>query len=423
MTLTAYVNARLMDPLSGRDETGALLVNGPEIAALGADAGIPENAARVDCRGKVLAPGFIDMRAHRVEWEAAAAGGITTIVLQPDQTTIIDADAAVERIRSRAAARSTIRVYPMGAATKGLKGREIAEIGQMQASGAVAFTDCRQPVADARVMRRLLEYASFFDALVVQFPQEPSLAEGGSVHEGEIATRLGLAGIPVAAEVIQIERDARLALLTGARLHFALVSSREGLEAVRRARAAGARVTCSVAPHYLHLNANAVEGFKTFARVSPPLREESDRRALIAGLADGTIDTLVSDHDPQSEDSKRLPFEQAAFGVLSFETMLPLALGAVHAGHLDLMRLLDSLTAAPARLLGLPGGHLAPGAPADLVLFDPDKPWRVDRFNMRAGTRNTPFDTLPVQGRVLRTVVNGATVFDAAATTPRQGKA
>ncbi|WCL55707.1 dihydroorotase [Gimibacter soli] len=411
MSITAYTNARLMDPASGLDEIGTLTVEDGRILAVGAAATTTGASHIVDCKGRVLAPGLVDMRAHQVDTDAAAAGGITTVVLQPDQTTVIDTDAPVERIRRRAKDYSSVRVYPMGAATKGMHGEEIAEIGQMQEAGAVAFTDCRRAIANAQVLRRLLEYANYFGALIVQFPEEGSLAASGVAHEGEVATRLGLAGVPVEAEVIQIERDARLAEMTDSRLHFALISSAAGVEAVRAAKKRGARVTAATAPHYLHLNENAVEGYRTFAKVSPPLRTEEDRKALIDGIKDGTIDVIVSDHDPRSEDVKRLPFAQASAGISAFETLLPLALAPVHAGSLDLMTVLKAMTFTPAKLLGLSSGTLNVGANADFVIFDPAKPWRVDRSAFLSKARNTPFDTLPVQGRVWRTIVAGKPVY------------
>lgn len=411
MSRTLYTNARLMDPASGLDRHGSLLVRDGRIADLGNDLSPQDNDETVDCGGRILCPGFIDMRAHGVQIDAALKGGITTLILQPTQTTLIDTDAVVERIRRRAADTGRLNIYPMGAATKRAQGLEISEIGQMQAAGAVAFTDGRKAVADARVMRRLMEYAGHFGALIVQFAEEPQLAEGGVAHEGETAMRLGLPGIPSAAEVIQIERDLRLLGITGGRLHFALLSSRAGVEAVRAAKARGARVSASVAPPYLHLNENAVEGYRSFARLTPPLRSEEDRLALVQGLADGTIDTIVSDHDPKAEDQKRLPFSQAAPGVIGLETMLALSLSLVHAGKLPLMRVLDALTSRPADLLGLSSGRLAVDAPADLTIFDPNKPWRIEREAFSPNGNNTPFDTLPVQGRVWRTVVAGRTVY------------
>ncbi len=409
----AYINARLMDPKTGLDTKGTLTTNGEVITAFGADVSVPDGAEVIDCKGHILCPGFIDMRAHRVDAESALKGGITTVILQPDQTTVIDTDAVVERIRRRAEDSETVNVFPMGAATRSMRGEQIAEIGQMQQSGAVAFTDCRTPVSDSQVMRRLLEYSGYFGALIVQFAEDKSLASGAVAHEGEIATRLGLTGVPSAAEVIQIERDARLAELVGARIHFALISSREGVDAIRAAKKRGVKVTCSTAPHYLLLNDNALEGYRTFAKVRPPLRSEEDRLALIAGLADGTIDTIVSDHDPKSADVKRLPFGQADEGMVGFETMLALTLGSVHSGKVDMMTLLRALTSTPAALLGLPSGKLEAGAPADLVIFDPDKPWRIVQDDLLSSAKNMPFDTLPVQGQVWRTVVAGKALYTA----------
>jgi len=406
-----FTNARIINPASDYDKKGSLVVMDGKIALYDTDIKAPKGAETIDCGGKILCPGLIDMRAHAVDPIAAAAGGITTIVLQPDQNTMIDTDAVVERIRRRAEDGGSSRVYPMGTATQRMEGQQIAEIGQMQQSGAVAFTDCRKAVSNAQVMRRLLEYATYFDALIVQYPEEPNLAGEGIAHEGETATRLGLVGIQAAAEAIQIERDARLAELTGSRIHFSMISSKEGLDAVRAAKKRGTKVTCSTAPHYLMLNDNALEGYRTFAKVMPPLREESDRLALIEGVADGTIDTLVSDHDPKSEDVKRLPFSQAAHGIVGFETLLALALAPVHAGKVEMMTALKALTSTPANLLGLKTGTLAEGSPADIVIFDPDKPWRIGADALHSSAKNTPFDSLPVQGQVWRTIVGGDLLF------------
>lgn len=408
---TLYKNARLIDPSNETDIKGDLLVENGVIADVGENLTAHGGVEVIDCKGRILSPGIIDMRSHSVDSVAAAAGGITTVILQPNQTTLIDSDAVVERIRRRSEDGNSVRVYPMGAATQGMAGEQVAEIGQMQESGAVAFTDCNKAVSNPLVMRRLLEYSGYFGALIVQYAQDDSLAAGGFAHEGELATRLGLAGIPAAAEVIQIERDARLSELTGSPVHFALVSSREGVEAVRRAKAQGIKITCATAPHYLMLNDNALEGYRTFAKVLPPLRGEEDRLALIAGLADGTIDVMVSDHNPLSADVKRLPLGQAAAGVVGAETLLALTLSVVHSGKVDLITALKALISTPAQLLKLPYGTLEKGAPADLMIFDAEKPWRILADNFKSVAKNTPFDTVPVQGQVWRTIVDGKTLF------------
>lgn len=407
MTSTVYINAKIIDPANNIDMLGSLVTENGKITAVGANITPPKGAEVIECDGRILCPGFIDMRAHAVDTDAALAGGITTLILQPDQTTIIDHDSAVERIISRAKASNSLKVYPMGAATKGMQGAEIAEIGKMLTSGAVAITDCRKSVANAQVMRRLMEYSQYFDCLIVQFAEEPTLAGDGVAHEGYIATQMGLTGIPAIAEAIQIERDALLAEHTGAKLHIALVSSRAGLKAVRAAKDRGVNITCSVAPHYLQLNHNAMEDYRTFAKVSPPLREEEDRLALIEALGDGTIDTLVSDHDPRSVDVKRLPFAQAATGVIGFETMLAASLSCVHSGQLHMTALITALTCNPAKILGLDAGTLNVGAVADITIFDPDAPWRIDADNLISADKNTAFDTFPCQGKVWRTIIDG----------------
>lgn len=424
----AYVNARLLDPASGLDAPGALLTEGTRIADLGprlfAD-GLPEGAALVDCGGQCLAPGLVDMRVQLREpgeehketidsaGRAAAAGGVTAMVCLPNTEPVIDDVAVVEFIARRAREAKRVKVFAYGAVTRGLRGEQLVEMGLLQEAGAVGFTDGLQAVADARVMRRALSYAHGFDALILQHPEEPALARGGAATEGEIATRLGLAGIPAAAEVIMVERDIRLVELTGGRCHFAHVSTAAALEAIRRAKARGLAVTCDTAPPYFALNELAIDGYRTFARLSPPLRDESDRSAVAAAIADGTIDAIASDHAPQDQESKRLPFGQALPGIVGLETLLPLSLELAHKGEVGLLGLLALLTCRPAALLGLPGGRLAKGAPADLLLFDPDRPGRIDVERFRSKSRNSPFDRRPVQGRVLRTVVDGRTVFAA----------
>jgi dihydroorotase len=419
---TLYRDARLLNPASRLDRRGDLLVEDGRIGAIG-EVGDVESAGIVDCAGACLAPGLVDMRVelrepgaeHQESMEtgaaAAVAGGVTTMVMLPNTEPVIDDVALVEFVarRSRDVGLARIRTY--AAATKALKGRELTEFGLLAAAGALAFTDATAAIADPLVMRRALSYAHTFDLLVMQHPEEPRLAAGGVMNEGEVATRLGLAGITPAAEIIMVERDLRLCEITGGRLHIAHVSTEAAIAAIRQAKARGLPVTCDTAPHYFALNETAVGDYRTFAKVSPPLRAEWDRRAVIAGLKDGTIDAIASDHSPHDQESKRLPFASAASGIIGVETLLPLALELYHNGHLTLLDVLRVVTQRPADILRLPAGRLAIGAAADLVIFDLDKPWRIDVDGLRSKSKNSPYDGRPVQGRAVRTVIAGRDAF------------
>ncbi|MBV9016354.1 MAG: dihydroorotase [Alphaproteobacteria bacterium] len=420
-------NARLLDPESGLDAPGDLLIDGDKIAAIGpglAEAGFAEGTEIIDAHGLCLAPGLVDMRVQLREpgaehmesiesaGHAAAAGGITTMVALPNTEPPVDDVSVVEFLARRAREVELVKIHTYAAATKGLNGRELTEMGLLAATGVLGFTDGVKAIADALVMRRVLAYARSFDLLVIQHPEEPSLGGAGEVTEGEIATRLGLPAVTPMAEVIMIERDLRLVEITGARLHIAHVSTATGVDAIRRAKAAGLPVTCDTAPPYFALNETAIGDYRTFAKLSPPLRSESDRRAVVAGLADGTIDAIASDHAPWDQDSKRLPFSSAACGIVGLETLLPLSLELYHNRHMDLIDVLRRLTVYPARLLGLDVGRLVPGSPADLVLFDPDIPWQIDPDRFRSKSKNAPFDDRPVQGRAAHTIVDGRTIFD-----------
>ena len=424
----AFVNARLLDPATGLDaKGGSLLVIDGRIAAIGGDVRPAKGTEIIDCGGHCLAPGLVDMRAFLGEpgfeeketlataGRAAAAGGVTTLVSQPQTDPVMDEPALIGFMAQRARQTCAVNVVSMAAITKGLRGQEMTEMGLLAEAGAVAFTDGVHAVADAQVMRRALSYATAWNLLIVQHAEEPSLTRGSAMNSGEVASRLGLKGAPAMAEVIMVERDVRLAEMTGGRYHAACISTGEAIEAMRRAKARGIRATCGAAAHHFALNENEVGEYRTFAKVTPPLRSEDDRAAVVAGLADGTIDVIVSDHSPQDQESKRLPFPAAEPGIAGLQTLLPLALELVHGGHISLLDLLAKLTVNPARLLGLEAGTLAKGAPADLVLFDLDVPWRISETDLRSKSKNTPFDGRPVQGRVLRTVVAGDTVFDAAA--------
>ena len=425
---TAYVNARLLDPASGLDVPGALLAEDGKIADLGPHLfkeGVPEGVQRVDCAGACLAPGLVDMRVqirepgeeHKETMDsagrAAAAGGVTSMVGLPNTDPVIDDVAGVEFVARRAREVKRVKVYTYAAVTRNLEGRELTEMGLLAESGAVAFTDGLKAVENAQVMRRALAYARTFGLLIVQHPEEPSLA-GGAMNGGELATRLGLPGIPKLAEVMMIERDLRLVEMTGGRYHVAHVSTAESVEAIRRAKARGLDVTCDTAPHYFALNEIAVGDYRTFAKVSPPLRSEDDRQAILAGVADGTIDAIASDHSPHDVESKRLPFANAEPGIVGLETLLPLSLQVVHGGKAGLLDLLARLTVRPAEILGLNAGRLAKGAPADLLVFHPERAWKIEPDNFASKSKNSPFEGLPVQGRVQRTVVDGRALFEAA---------
>ncbi len=422
----AYVNARVLDPATGTDTTGGLLIEGEKIAAVGAEVrrgAVPSDAKVIDCAGACLAPGLVDMRVSlaepgedhkeslRTAGEAAVAGGVTSMVCLPNTNPVIDDEATVEFVARRARKIGLAKVYPYGAATQNCAGEVIAEMGLLSAAGAVAFTDGVHPIADAQIMRRALSYAGSFGLLVVNHPEERALT-GGVMNAGELATRLGLSGIPREAEVIMLERDMRLVAMTGGRYHASHITCAESVEVIRRAKDKGLDVTCDTAPFYFALNELAVSDYRTFAKLNPPLRAESDRQAVVQALKGGVIDCIASDHLPQDQDTKRLPFNQASFGGIGLETLLPVSLDLFHNGHLSLLEVLRLLTVGPADRLGLTAGRLAVGAPADFFLFDPGRAWKVVAGNLRSKSKNTPFDGRPVQGRVLRTVIDGRTVFE-----------
>ncbi len=424
----ALVNARLVDPASNRDEAGGILVDNGIIQEIGAKvtrADAPENAEILDCRGQVLAPGLIDMRVqlrepgeeHKETIEtaslAAAAGGVTSMVCLPNTEPIIDDVAGVEFIARRARETRRAKIYCYGALTQGLEGKDLVEMGLLADSGALGFTDGILAVGDVQVMRRALTYARSFDLLVIQHPEDPRLAAGGAMNNGELSTRLGIPGIPAYAEVMMIERDLHLVRASGARYHAAHISTAASVEAIRRAKQEGLRVTCDTAPPYFSLNENEIGDYRTFAKLSPPLRGESDRRAIAAGLADGVIDCIASDHAPHDVESKRVPFAQAEAGIVGLETLLPISLEPYHKGALSLLAALRCLTARPADILGLPQGRLAKGAPADMVLLDLDRPHKIDVAKFRCKSKNSPYDGRPVQGCVLKTFVDGRLVYNA----------
>lgn len=428
MSATVFSHARIVDPSRSIDEIGTVVVQGTKIAAAGKEAlnqGAPEGATVVDCTGLTIMPGLVDTRVfigepgaeHRETIAsasmAAAAGGVTALVMMPDTHPVIDDVALVEFVLRTARDTAVVNIFPAAAITKGLAGREMTEFGLLREAGAVAFTDGRHTIRNSLVMRRALTYARDFDAVVAHETQDADLASAGVMNEGLYASWLGLAGIPREAELIPLERDLALARLTRGAYHAAKISTAMAADAIRRAKADGARVTAGAAIYNLALNEHDVGEYRTFFRLTPPLRAEEDRLAMIEALRDGTLDVVVSSHDPQDVDTKRLPFADAAAGAIGLETLLAVALRLYHNGDVPLIRLAEVLSTAPARLFGLPGGSLSPGAPADLAVIDLNEPWVVSESHIRSRSKNTCFEGARLQGRVLQTMVAGSTVFRA----------
>ncbi len=429
-----FHNARLIDPEAGTDEIGALLVRQGRILAR-PDSGQSHDAIlrphgltlsdvqMIDCAGKCLAPGIVDIgvkvcepgERHKESYKsaglAAAAGGVTTIVTRPDTTPAIDSPETLEFVTRRAQADAPVNVLPMAALTKGRDGREMTEIGFLMDAGAVAFTDCDHVVRDTKVFSRALTYARSCGALVMAHPQEPNLSGGAAATSGKFAALRGLPSVSPMAERMGLDRDIALLEMTGARYHADQITTARALPALERAKANGLDITAGTSIHHLTLNELDVADYRTFFKVKPPLRSEDDRLAVVEAVRTGLIDVISSMHTPQDEESKRLPFEEAAAGAVALETLLPAAMRLYHAGLLDLPTLFRAMALNPARRLGLASGRLAVGAPADLVLFDPDVPLIMDRFQLQSKSKNTPFDTQRMQGRVLATYVAGQAVY------------
>jgi len=427
MTDLLLNNARLIDPETGTESLGAVRISLGKITEVLTQPIENKEMFRarnmIDCAEHCLAPGIIDIgvkvcepgerhkESFRTAGNAAAAGGVTTMVIRPDTLPAIDSPEVLEFVHRRAVDKARVKVLPMATLTKAREGREMAEIGFLQDAGAVAFSDADSVITDNKIFSRCLTYAKGLNALVIGHAQEPGLSRGACATSGPFASKLGLPAVSPMAERIQLERDLALIEMTGTRYHIDQISTACALPALERAKAAGLPVTAGASIHHLTLNELDVEGYRTFFKVKPPLRGETDRVAIGQAVASGLIDIISSMHTPQDEESKRLPFEEAASGAVALETLLPAALRLVHSGVLDLPTLWRALSLNPARLLGLPGGRLAVGAPADLVLFDPHRPFVLDRFKMRSRSKNTPFDGHRMQGVVLQTFVDGQQVY------------
>ena len=421
---TLFYNARLIDPEAGTDAPGWLLVEGGRV--LGSGSGeAPKAETVIDCGGKCLAPGIVDIgvkvcepgerhkESYRSAGLAAAAGGVTTMVTRPDTLPAIDSPETLEFVARRAQEAAEVTVLAMAALTKGREGREMTEISFLMDAGAVAFTDCDHVVTDTKVLTRALSYARSLGALVIAHPQEPVLSAGASATSGKFSSLKGLPAVSPMAERMGLDRDIALIEMTKARYHADQITASRALPALERAKNNGFDVTAGTSIHHLTLNELDVADYRTFFKVKPPLRSEEDRMAVVEAVREGLIDTISSMHTPQDEESKRLPFEEAASGAVALETLLPAAMRLYHSGDLTLPQLFKALALNPAKRLGLESGRLAKGAPADLVLFDPDKPFIMDRETLRSKSKNTPFDGQRMQGRVLATYVGGKPVYEA----------
>ncbi len=423
MSNLIFTNARLIDPEAGTDLLGWLHVTDGRIVARGEGVAPSTDAQVIDCGGQCLAPGIVDIgvkvcepgERHKESYKsaglAAAAGGVTTIVTRPDTLPAVDTPETLEFATRRAQADAPVNVLPMAALTKGREGREMTEIGFLQDAGAVAFTDCDHVIANTKVFSRALTYAKSCGALVIAHPQEPGLSAGAAVTSGKFAALRGLPAVSPMAERMGLDRDIALLEMTGAAYHADQITTARALPALERAKRNGLDITAGTSIHHLTLNELDVADYRTFFKVKPPLRSEDDRQAVIDAVRTGLIDTISSMHTPQDEESKRLPFEEAASGAVALETLLPAALRLYHAEQLDLPTLFRAMSLNPAKRLGLDSGRLAEGAPADLVLFDPDVPFVLDRFSLRSKSQNTPFDGQRMQGKVTATYVAGQEVY------------
>ena len=414
----------VLDPKKKRLEKKDILIKDKIIAEINQAINYEiDECITIDCEGLYVSPGIVDMRVNLGEpgfehketiksaCQAAASGGITTMICMPNTSPVIDHPAIIQSIQRKAREVALSKVYCTGSITRGTEGIEISELQLMQESGAVGFTDGNKSVANARVMKRALNYVKSFNGLIIQHAEEPELSNNGVVNEGEVSTRLGLTGIPSYTEAMIVERDLWLVKDTKCRYHVSHVSTKETVDIIRNAKKSGIQITCDTAPPYFMLNELAIENYRTFSKLSPPLRTERDRKEIINGIIDGTIDAIVSDHTPQDQDAKRLPFNQAAFGGVGLETLLPLTLSLVKNTELDLITAISLITKNPSDILGLNSGCLKLNSEADITIFDLDKPWKIKPENFHSKSKNSPFDSILVQGKNLITFVRGRLVY------------
>lgn len=426
MKPVVYENARIIDPSCDKDEIGTLIVENGLIKAAGQEAnnqGFPDGAEIYNAQGKAILPGLVDTRVYVGEpgneyretiasaSQSAAAGGVTSFVMMPDTHPVIDDVALVEFVKREARENAIVNVYPSAAITKGLNGQEMTEFGLLKQSGAIAFTDGRKTIENSSVLKRAMTYAHDFDALLMHETQDRYLTGSGVMNAGLLASWLGLSGIPKEAEIIPLERDLRLANLTKCRYHAAQISTGMSAEAIKIAKQRGGQISAGVSINHLTLNENDIGEYRTFFRLSPPLRSEDDRMALVDAVRDGTIDIIVSNHDPQDTDTKRLPFEDAEAGAVGMETLLAAALRLYHDGSLKLSRIVELLSTKPAKLLGLDAGTLSKNKKADFIVVDLEEPWVLSLDMLHSRSKNTPFENARFEGRVLKTYVNGQMVY------------
>ncbi|MES2677901.1 MAG: dihydroorotase [Pseudomonadota bacterium] len=419
----AYINARIIDPQTKFDKVGQLLTIGDKIADFGENIQLPQDAEIVDCKGNVLCPGLIDIQVHFREpgqthkedlasgSKSAVAGGITTVVCQPNTAPVLDSVMTLEYLRLKAKETAYCNIRAYAAITKGMKGEEISDMHSLKEAGAVGFTDDGLPVMNANVMRRAMEYAKNLNVPVAQHAEDLNLTNKGCINEGAVSLELGVRGIPNISESVIVERDLAILEAVGGHYHLLHCSTKEALDAIRRAKAKGLKATAEVSPHHFTLNDQAVLQHGTNAKMNPPLRSEEDRLALIEGLKDGTIDAIATDHAPHDITSKNKPLEEATFGIVGVETMLPLSLALYHNGSLPLIDLLATMTYKAADIIHFDGGRIAKGAQADLVLIDLNQEWKIEPEKFYSKSKNSPFVNTKVKGRAVKTVVGGVIVY------------